>query len=498
MKPLSAFTCYLVGISILCVTPKLLAQDDTTTTLTSDQSDSHLEESQKNAIELQEPARAFQITDSPDKIKTSATSANRFQIEFPAPTPGLPMPMSRQAMENATMTEAQITLGLRQHEALVICTCLVNFPEDADKDDITLAMPFIYNLPEIKDNALSPVPVHRIPFKNAIKNIQVGCNDIKIEWQLMSGQHPHADAPSLQSIKNVNHWLSFKLKHIKPGINVITITFTAPYHQSIEGQLGQNAYSSLSSPRFDFITSSALGWNKLFTAGKVNVFPEEMLPESLQIISPPAKERIAKSSKGVLSWDIISQGERLSNRFSILVGPGITAKAETPGILAINNQKYPVIKDYKIVASSSINQDPAGNSCSPENLRMTDGFWAEGVPGDGAGEYLDLTLPIPKKLTGFIIQTGVSPLVLSKHDTEAQKRPDIAFSLYSRPHTVKVILNGGEYDFKATLRDDWNVQMIHIPYFDKPVRTIRLELESVYPGTSSDDTYMSLLLPVAK
>ena len=285
---------------------------------------------------------------------------------------------------------------------------------------------------------------------------------------------------------------------MKPGINVLTITFTIPYQQSIEGQLGKNAFSKLSSSRLDFMLSPALGWKTPLKEGTVNVFAEEMLPESLQIMSPPSKEHIQQSVKGVLSWNIVSPDGNIPSKISIITGQGISAKANSPGMLGINNRENSIIRDYQISGSSSLAHDPLGEPCAPEKLRSQKGFWAEGVPGDGIGEWLELTFPTPRKLSGLLIEPGISPLVLGEKDPEAQRRPEIAFSLYSRPRTVKVTINEGEYDFKATLRDDWNVQMISIPYFNKPVKKVKVELDSVYPGTSTDDTYITSLLPVSK
>lgn len=442
--------------------------------------------------------QAYQMTMPIAGNSPQAGTTKSFKVEIPAPIAGLPLPMSDDAIQNAGMSQAHITLGLRQNEALVVYSCVIDWPQNMGKGKVSFAIPFSYNLPDTGKNSESPVPVHLIPFTNVVKNIQVGNNEIKVAWRLQEGKHPHADAPSLASVRDVNHWLVFDLKNMKPGANVLTVTFTVPYQQTIEGQLGENAFSKVSSSKFDFLLSPALGWATSLKEGTVDVFAEEMLPESLHILSPAAKEDIKQSPKGVLSWNLVSPDGSMLPKISILTGSTISAKASSPGILGINNRDQSIIRDYQIAASSSLTHDPLGESCSPEKLKSQKGFWAEGVPGDGVGEWLELTFPTPRKLSGLLIEPGISPLVLSGKDPEAKRRPDVAYSLYSRPRSVKVILNDGEYDFTATLRDDWNVQMISIPYFNKPVKKIRLELESVYPGSASDDTYITSLLPVSK
>lgn len=495
MKLSPVFTSFLL-ISFIINAAPLFGQNasDVISVDASDDSD------QNTSSREEDPSagQAYQITASTTGSAAKGTYSNTFKVEMPAPIAGLPLPMSANAIQNAVMTESHITLGLRQNEALVLFTCLIDWPAGADKDDVTLAIPFIYNLPNPEKNSSSPVPVHLIPFSKAVKNIQVGNNEIKVNWKFKEGKHPNADAPSLKSVQDVDHWLVFDLKNIKTGTNVLTATFTIPYQQFVEGQLGKNAFSKLSSSKLDFMLSPALGWKTPLKQGTVSVFAEEMLPETLQIISPPSKDHIRQSAKGVLSWDIVEPGGHIPQKISIIAGPDISARASSPGMLGINNREQSIVHDYQIAGSSTLAHDPLGEPCSPEKLRTQRGFWAEGVPGDGIGEWLELTFPTPRKLSGILIEPGISPLVLGEKDPEAKRRPEIAFSLYSRPRTVKVIINEGEYDFKATLRDDWNVQMISIPYFNKPIRKVRLELDSVYPGSAADDTYITSLLPVSK
>ena len=77
-----------------------------------------------------------------------------------------------------------------------------------------------------------------------------------------------------------------------------------------------------------------------------------------------------------------------------------------------------------------------------------------------------------------MLESGISPVTLPENDTEARRHPNIAYSMFGRPKSVQVILNG-EYTFDATLRDDWTPQIVIPPYYKAPVHTIRIRIDSI-------------------
>ena len=71
-------------------------------------------------------------------------------------------------------------------------------------------------------------------------------------------------------------------------------------------------------------------------------------------------------------------------------GPGWTLDKD--GHVTIRGEKGSLTDQYDITASSTLEKDPYGNPCSPDNLKHGQGYWAEGVSGDGQGETLEVKL----------------------------------------------------------------------------------------------------------
>ena len=130
----------------------------------------------------------------------------------------------------------------------------------------------------------------------------------------------------------------------------------------------------------------------------------------------------------------------------------------------------------------TLDRDPYGAPCSPDNLKKSSGYWAESVSGDGQGETLEIKLRKPGRLLGIMLETGISPVTDPEKDSEARRHPNIAYSMFSRPKGIQVTLNG-TYTFDATLRDDWTPQIVVPPYYRQPVHTIKIRINSIYRGT---------------
>lgn len=432
-----------------------------------------------------------------------------FSSHFPSPVPGLPVPMDLKAAEEVTLSEIHVTAAIRQHEAMILYTCIIDLPEDARKTTVPVAIPFLYNIGS--DTPLSYAPIHRLPFSKAVTDIQVGANSIRMDYKIREGQHPQHDAPSLESVNNANYWLTSNIK-LNPGRNTVTFNFTIPYIQTISGRSGRQAQTTVSSSRLDIILATAGAWGNLPTKAEMEIYGEEVLPDSLKIINADHPEQAIvtqKSEKGVITVDLLKPFETDGTLRQISIQSGsnyqFTVNAEDlpdnidrlTSIL-VNGKRMAMNNNYTVTASSTMPVGLDGEPGSPENLKTGRRFWAENASGDGEGESITITLNNPQRLAGFVIQPGASPMILGRNDTEALRYPDVAFSLHSRPRSFDISLNEGEYNFKATLRDDWNPQLIEVPYFKKSVKTIKITFTGVYQGTASDNTYITTILPVTQ
>ncbi len=429
-----------------------------------------------------------------------------FASSFPSATPGIPVPMDLKIAESATLAEIHIRLAMRQHEVLVLYSCIIDWPEKPGKATVSSGVPFTYAMPD--ESSVNFAPIHRLPFSKALSNVQVSVNDTKMEYVIAEGPHPQHDAPSLQSIASARHWLTGKIK-LNPGRNVVNFDFSVPCRQTLSGNSGRQAQTAISAGTFEYLLANAGTWGNNLKAADIQVFAEEMLPDYIKLTDPKLPVTLTKTEKGVIEINLLNpNGDgTIPEKIGFRVSPSCLYACNAEDLpdridklktVLIDGQRKTLDNDYTVTASATLQNSPDGTPCNPENLKTSKGFWAEDISGDGQGETVNLTLASPRKLAGLIIQSGASPMIMGKDDAEALRYPDVAFSMYSRPKTVEISLNDGEYSFRATLRDDWNPQLISVPWFKKSVKNIKVTLDKAYPGTANDYNYMTTLTPVVE
>lgn len=141
---------------------------------------------------------------------------------------------------------------------------------------------------------------------------------------------------------------------------------------------------------------------------------------------------------------------------------------------------------YRVESSSTL-ADEDQISYSPENLkdRNHKTSWVEGVPGDGVGETLTVTPDTPARVTHVGIATGYTA-------TE-----DLYYA-NGRVAALDVSVNGGP-EFRVSVPDERLVReyfYFELPASSEPVKSIRLKVAEVRPGTHFQDTAVSRLVLV--
>jgi len=134
--------------------------------------------------------------------------------------------------------------------------------------------------------------------------------------------------------------------------------------------------------------------------------------------------------------------------------------------------------NYKAKASSTLAPD-GEISYAVTNLNDDDpdNAWAEGKPGPGVGEWLELRPEVAKPLRAILMKPGY------------QKSEEL-FRNNARPKKVKVILNG-EHSFTADVPDKKAECVIPVHSYAKPVSVIKLIFEEVWPGAKFEDLCVS-------
>lgn len=102
--------------------------------------------------------------------------------------------------------------------------------------------------------------------------------------------------------------------------------------------------------------------------------------------------------------------------------------------------------------------------------------WAEGVPGNGEGEYVDFEFVTEELVAGFVIAAG-------NHSS------DEFYDKNARPKGIVLTFSDGSTK-EFALKDVKREQTV---FFNTaiPTKSIRLTIRSVYPGSEWEDTVIS-------
>lgn len=425
--------------------------------------------------------------------KAQQTQPRDVSLQCIAPVPGLPVPMDLTQADGIRLDALDVTVSLKQHQAFLIYTCALDIPKGVKGKTISVGVPFQYDPPDEQANAARTEPIRNLPFTKAVQDVVTSVDDLKCDFSLVEGRHLQADAPTMASVAGITHWLVAQVPN-KAGTHVLSFQFAVPYTQDVV--ITPEPKVRMGEPRLTLLTSPVMTWTGGTPKAMVNVYSSEMTNQSVKLDPSADAKSIVTTPKGVYTWSLLGADGR-PYAPSVVLTPGPGWVLDKDGRVTIRGEKGTLTDQYDIKASSTLDKDPYGAPCSPDNLKNGAGYWAEGVSGDGQGETLEINLKNPGRLLGIMLETGISPVTNPERDTEARRHPNIAYSMFGRPKGIQVTLNG-DYTFDATLRDDWTPQIVVPPYYRQPVRTIKIRIDSIYPGTGTADTYLGILKPVVK
>ena len=425
--------------------------------------------------------------------KAPQPRSRNVSLQCIAPAPGLPVPMDLTQADGIRLNALDVTVSLKQHQAFLIYTCALDIPKGVKCKTISVGVPFQYDPPDEQANAAKPEPIRNLPFTKAVQDVVTSVDDLKCDSSLVEGRHLQADAPTMSPVAGITHWLVAQVPN-KAGTHVLTFQFSVPYAQDIA--ITPEPKVNMGEPRLTLLSSPVMTWTGGTPRAVVNVYSSEMTNQSVKLDPSADAKSIVTTPKGVYTWSLLgADGRPYASSVVLTPGPGWVLYKD--GHVTIRGEKGTLTDQYDVTASSTLEKDPYGAPCSPDNLKNGTGYWAEGVSGDGQGETLEIKLKNPGRLLGIMLETGISPVTNPERDTEARRHPNIAYSMFSRPKVIQVTLNGN-YTFDATLRDDWTPQIVVPPYYRQPVHTIKIRIDSIYRGTGTSDTYIGILKPIVQ
>ncbi len=135
-----------------------------------------------------------------------------------------------------------------------------------------------------------------------------------------------------------------------------------------------------------------------------------------------------------------------------------------------------------VTASSTYSGDRATHTAANlvDGKRETN--WTEGVNGHGVGEYVEFTFQQEQTITGFRICSG-------NHSSDSY------YVKNSRPERIKLTFEDGRSEDFALLdvKEELTFQLSEAV----TTKTVRLTIQSVYEGSSWDDTVISEIVFLA-
>lgn len=308
----------------------------------------------------------------------------------------------------------------------------------------------------------------------------------------------------------VTSWHSFTLDFAAGQTRRLQVSYRNPYYSQYMHVSDDERISPLS---LKYLFSAAGLWKGPIREGHVTVRAISAPAAAVQLSHP---QRYAKDGPGVWTWKFTDLEPTLEDDLTIVTRPayfGRIVAEEVPGkpdetrlagryvgIGALRGDDGTFDPkaawefhrlDYRAQASSSL---PPHKELTygPENLQDLDGdtAWIEGVPGDGVGEHLTLSLPRPAKVTRIGIINGY---------TKSRQ----AFENNGRVARLGVSVDGGAETLVEIPDEFFKTEFFYfdLPGAGGPVSEIKLTVRGVHPGKKDKDTAISsieLVVPLEK
>ena len=182
-------------------------------------------------------------------------------------------------------------------------------------------------------------------------------------------------------IAGITHWLVAQVPN-KAGIHVLAFQFSVPYTQDVA--ITPEPKVHMGEPRLTLLTSPVMTWTGGHPQGGgqcVQLGDDQPVRQAgslcgCQIHCDDAQRRLYLVSAG-------SGRQALRSLLGAYPGPGWVLDKD--GRITVRGEKGVLTDQYDVTASSTLDRDPYGAPCSPDNLKKSSGYWAESVSGTARG-----------------------------------------------------------------------------------------------------------------
>lgn len=292
-----------------------------------------------------------------------------------------------------------------------------------------------------------------------------------------------APFPGSEVLQDVGGWMVSEVTFPASATVRLEIRYAADY-------LGAVTYVSDDGRRspstFGYRLSTGAVWNGPIEKGTVSIRADGIPADEVEITAP--RERFKRDGDR-WTWAFEALEPTLADDIVIRAIPGSSDMARSD--LDEPDRKASGVRWYleregkwgmghklfRAKASSTLKPNRE-HRFGPEHLAELHpkAPWAEGVPGDGVGEWVELVSEKPAPLLALGITPGF----------HAFEKPEL-FQANGRPSRVEILLNG-ERRFEATLGDRPERQLVPVLGYTKPVAKVRITIREVTPGSKWSDT----------
>jgi hypothetical protein len=392
-------------------------------------------------------------------------------------------------VDSVEMVSEKLDIELRKDTAVVNITYVLHNPGKAVKVEMGFPCSVAVQIPPVGDGDSRAAVLPQLQeFRLEADGKPVDSKLMKDHALLSQGETAAGhDGMFLSSV--LTGWQVVKLPFAAQQTRLVKVSYLNPYYVSVRS-VSDNSESSAPSMRYLF--SAAALWSGPIRTGEVTVRATGVDPAMVNLSHP----RRFKREGNQWTWTFTDFEPAMQDDLEILAGEyefsqyqsvegkaGITyimrGRSSDYAELRKNGKWFSIGRNYTAKASSSLKSD-GELTYGPENLYDDDSSdtWAEGAEGDGIGESVTLTMKNPQKAKRLVIHNGY------------QKSQPV-FEANNRVKSLAVSLNGGA-PFTVELKGGYReTNSIVVPSDTGPLKTVKLTIQSVYPGTGFRDTCIS-------
>lgn len=296
--------------------------------------------------------------------------------------------------------------------------------------------------------------------------ITAGNSPLKATWK---AEKNSSKDPRFQGIAG---WLVSEVSFTAGEEKSVRIRFRSNYPKEV-WSVSENGHQSKG--MFRYRLSTAACWAGTIGSGRIELRPSGISPADLRVLKPV--NRFKKQGDSWV-WEFQDLEPTLADDLEIEAQPEVRFHhAEGNGVFMERAGRWSMAHtNYQVKASSTL---PPGDGLnySPDQVKSHGGSWSEGAAGPGIGEWLELRPQVAKPLDAIEIEPGYT-------------KTEELFQANARPKKVRIELNG-EHRFTADLPDSKEPCRVAVSGYRKPVTTVRLTIEEVWPGKQYEDLCIS-------